>query len=134
PGSADKPPVTGSTAPAYVITPEQRAFWSFQPIHAGPAPAVSHSAWPKTDIDRFVLARLERAGLTPVRAADKRTLLRRATLDLIGVPPTADDIDAFENDASPDAFAKVVDRLLASPQCGETWGRLWLDVARYGED
>ncbi len=121
-------------APSYVITPEQRAFWSFQPLQAPPLPAVSHTAWPKTDIDRFVLARLEQAGLAPVRAADKRTLIRRATLDLIGLPPTAEEIDAFEQDASPDAFAKIVDRLLASPHYGETWGRLWLDVARYGED
>src|SRR5437899_859996 len=81
-----------------------------------PAPAVSHASWRKSDIDRFVLARLEKEGLAPVRAADKRTLIRRATLDLTGLPPTPEDIEAFERDASPDAFAKVVDRLLASPQ------------------
>jgi mono/diheme cytochrome c family protein len=121
-------------APAYVIKPEQRAFWAFQPITASPPPAVSRGDWPKTDIDRFVLARLEKEGLAPVAAADKRTLIRRAALDLTGLPPTADEIEAFEHDASPDAFAKVVDRLLASPQYGETWGRMWLDVARYGED
>jgi Protein of unknown function (DUF1549)/Protein of unknown function (DUF1553)/Planctomycete cytochrome C len=123
-----------AAAPAYVIKPEQRAFWSFQPLRKPPAPAVSHESWPKTDIDRFVLARLEREGLAPVRPADKRTLIRRATLDLTGLPPTVEEIDAFEKDESPDAFAKVVDRLLESPQYGETWGRLWLDVARYGED
>ncbi|HXI31152.1 MAG TPA: PSD1 and planctomycete cytochrome C domain-containing protein [Vicinamibacterales bacterium] len=128
---AAKPAATAST---YVIKPEQRAFWSFQPLHTPAAPAVSHQNWPKTDIDRFVLARLEKEGLTPVRAADKRTLIRRATLDLTGLPPTAEEIEAFEKDESPDAFAKIVDRLLASPQYGETWGRLWLDVARYGED
>ncbi len=138
--SEGKPAATTATATAtaapsgYVITPEQRAFWSFQPIHVPPVPAVSHTSWPKTDIDRYVLARLEKAGLAPVRAADKRTLLRRATLDLIGLPPTAEEIEAFEKDDAPDAFAKVVDRLLASPHYGETWGRLWLDVARYGED
>ncbi|HEY2150806.1 MAG TPA: PSD1 and planctomycete cytochrome C domain-containing protein [Vicinamibacterales bacterium] len=126
--------VKASTPPAYVIKPEQRAFWSFQPVHVAPVPAVSHASWPKTDIDRYVLASLEHAGLAPVRAADKRTLLRRATLDLIGLAPSPDEIDAFEKDDSPDAFAKVVDRLLASPHYGETWGRLWLDVARYGED
>jgi hypothetical protein len=81
-----------------------------------------------------VLARLEKEKLTPVRLADKRTLIRRASLDLTGLPPTPDEIDAFEKDSAPDAFAKVVDRLLASPQYGETWGRLWLDVTRYGED
>src|SRR5262249_4077704 len=121
-------------APTYVIKPEQRAFWSFQPLRKPPIPAVAHESWPKTDIDRFVLARLEKEGLAPVRAADKRALIRRATLDLTGLPPTAEDIEAFEKDDSPDAFAKVVDRLLASPQYGETWGRLWLDVARYGAD
>jgi Protein of unknown function (DUF1549)/Protein of unknown function (DUF1553)/Planctomycete cytochrome C len=134
-GKADT--ATGNPSPAtraYVIKPEQRAFWSFQPIKNAPAPAVSHADWPKTDIDRFVLARLDKEGLTPVGAADKLTLIRRATLDLTGLPPTQDEIDAFQKDESPEAFAKVVDRLLASPQYGETWGRLWLDVSRYGED
>ena len=125
---------TAAAAPAYVIKPEQRAFWSFEPLRKPPPPAVSRESWPKTDIDRFVLARLEQSGLTPVRPADKRTLIRRATLDLTGLPPTIEEIEAFEKDDSPDAFAKVVDRLLESPQYGETWGRLWLDVARYGED
>jgi mono/diheme cytochrome c family protein len=129
--AASRPAVS---APAYVIKPEQRAFWSFQPIHKPAVPEVKRSDWAKTDIDRFVLARLEQEGLAPVRAADKRTLIRRATLDLIGLPPTVEEIDAFEHDDSPDAFAHVVDRLLASPQYGEAWGRLWLDVARYGED
>ena len=128
--SAGKPAATAS----YIIKPEQRAFWSFRPLASPPVPAVSHTTWPKSDIDRFVLARLEKEGLTPVRAADKRTLIRRATLDLIGLPPTIDEIEAFEKDDSPAAFAKVVDRLLASPRYGETWGRMWLDVARYGED
>jgi hypothetical protein len=126
------------TAPApatrYVITPEQRAFWSFQPIRKTPVPAVAHGEWPKTDIDRFVLARLEKDGLAPVKAADKLTLIRRATLDLTGLPPTNEAIDAFLADSSSDAFAKVVDRLLASPRYGEAWGRMWLDVARFGED
>jgi mono/diheme cytochrome c family protein len=132
--SEGRPATAASSAPTYIITPAQRAFWSFQPVHPSPVPAVSHASWAKTDIDRFVLARLEQAGLAPVRAADKRTLIRRATLDVTGLPPTPDEIDAFEQDASPDAFAHVVDRLLASPRYGETWGRWWLDVARYGED
>jgi len=130
-------PAAAASRPAakpYVITPEQRAFWSFQPIRKPPVPAVSHGDWPKTDIDRFVLARLEKEGLAPVHAADKLTLIRRATFDLTGLPPTLDEIEAFEKDDSPDAFAKVVDRLLASPHYGEAWGRMWLDVARYGED
>ena len=123
-----------STPTAYVISPERRAFWSFQPLHAPQPPPVKDTSWARTDIDRFVLARLEREGLAPVRAADRATLLRRATLDLIGLSPTPEEVEAFEKDTSPDAFAKVVDRLLASPHYGETWGRLWLDVARYGED
>jgi hypothetical protein len=127
--------VPAAPAPAaYTITPEHRAFWSFQPIRKPAVPAVNHPGWAKTDIDRFVLARLERDGLTPARAADRRTLIRRAALDLTGLPPTPEEIDAFQKDESPEAFAKVVDRLLASPQYGEAWGRLWLDVARYGED
>jgi len=117
-----------------IIDPARRAFWSFQPLHPAPAPTVKDHRWPKTEIDRFILSRLEKEGLAPVGPADRRTLLRRATLDLTGIPPTAEEIEAFENDKAPDAFAKVVDRLLASPQYGERWGRLWLDVARYGED
>ena len=90
--------------------------------------------WCKQPLDRFILAKLEEKGLHPVAPADKRTLIRRATFDLIGLPPTPEEIDAFLADASPDAFAQVVDRLLASPHYGERWGRHWLDVARYGED
>jgi len=117
-----------------VITAEQRAFWAFKPIVKPAAPVVRDSAWPRTGIDRFVLARLESEGLKPVAAADKPTLIRRATLDLTGLPPTPEEVDAFTADASEDAFDKVVNRLLASPRYGETWGRMWLDVARYGED
>ncbi|MDP2321997.1 MAG: PSD1 and planctomycete cytochrome C domain-containing protein [Acidobacteriota bacterium] len=116
------------------ITAEHRAFWAFQPLKKSRPPAVQNAAWPRTDIDRFILARLEQERLAPVAAADKLTLLRRATLDLTGLPPTPEDVDAFLADTSADAFDKVVDRLLASPRYGETWGRLWLDVARYGED
>ncbi|MFN0124836.1 MAG: DUF1549 and DUF1553 domain-containing protein, partial [Blastocatellia bacterium] len=116
------------------IDPARRAFWSFQPVRAVPPPAVKDTRWPVTDIDRFILARLEKENLMPVGPADRRTLLRRATLDLTGLPPTPEEIDAFEKDKAPDAFAKVVDRLLAAPQYGERWGRMWLDVARYGED
>ena len=132
--SAGKPADASPTRKPYVITPTQRAFWSFQPIHKPAVPSVAGGEWARTDIDRFVLAGLERAGLTPVAAADKLTLIRRATLDLTGLPPTVEEIDAFQKDQSPDAFATVIDRLLASPRYGETWGRLWLDVARYGED
>lgn len=101
------------------IDPARRAFWSFQPLRVTPAPAVKDSRWGKTEMDRFILARLEKEGLTPVRSADRRTLIRRATLDLTGLPPTVEEIEAFEKDKAPDAFAKIVDRLLATPQYGE---------------
>ncbi len=116
------------------ITAEQRAYWAFQPIGKPRAPEVRNAAWPRSDIDRFVLARLEAEGLAPVAEADKLTLIRRATLDLTGLPPTPEEVDAFLADQSPEAWTTVIDRLLASPHYGETWGRHWLDVARYGED
>jgi hypothetical protein len=118
----------------YVIAPERRNFWSLQPLKDPKVPAVKDARWPKSSIDRFVLARLEEQGLKQVKPASKHDLLRRATFDLTGLPPTPEEIAAFEKDAAPDAFAKVVDRLLASPHYGERWGRVWLDVARYGED
>ncbi len=116
------------------LTPKQREFWSFQPLHLPEEPKVKDARWAKTPIDRFVLAKLEAEGLTPAAPADRHTLIRRATIDLIGVPPTPEEVEAFEKDKSPDAFAKVVDRLLASPHYGEHWGRHWLDVARYADD
>jgi hypothetical protein len=91
-------------------------------------------SWPRSAIDRFILSKLEAAGLVPAASADKRTLIRRVSFDLIGLPPSPAEIDAFLADDSPDAFAKLVDRLLASPHYGERWGRHWLDLARYGED
>ncbi len=111
-----------------------REFWSFQPPKMPPLPSVRNASWPKTPIDRFILAKLEAEKLTPVRPAAKRELIRRATFDLTGLPPTPEETEAFVKDESPDAFAKVVDRLLASPHYGERWGRYWLDVARYAED
>ena len=123
-----------SAAPVMTITAEHRAWWAFQPLTKPAPPEVRNTEWPQTDIDRFILARLEREGLAPVRPADRRTLLRRVTLDLTGLPPTPAEIDAFIADTAPDAYAKVIDRLLASPRYGETWGRHWLDVARYAED
>jgi mono/diheme cytochrome c family protein len=107
--------------------------WASQPVHAQPLPTVSDQKWPRSPIDHFVLHKLEQHGLAPSPAADRRTLLRRATFDLIGLPPTLEEITAFEQDTSPDAFARVVDRLLASPRYGERWGRHWLDVARYAD-
>jgi cytochrome c553 len=111
-----------------------RKHWAFQPPQKPARPKVNDSRWPQTEIDYFILAKLEPAGLKPVAPATKRELLRRATFDLIGLPPTPEEVTAFESDEAPDAFAKVVDRLLASPHYGERWGRHWLDVARYAED
>jgi mono/diheme cytochrome c family protein len=125
---------TSTASDKYVIPAERKKFWSFLPLAKPTPPAVKNTAWPKTAIDRFVLAKLEQEGMKPVAPASKRDLLRRAYLDLIGLPPTYEEIEAFEKDKSPDAFAKVVDKLLASPKYGERWGRIWLDVARYGED
>ena len=118
----------------YVIPAERKQFWSFVALAKPEAPKVTDSKWPNNEIDRFVLAKLESEGLKPVGVATKRDLLRRVTLDLTGLPPTLAEIEAFENDKSANAFEKVVDRLLASPHYGERWGRVWLDVARFGED
>src|ERR1700722_7281750 len=123
-----------STSPVKVITAEQRAFWSFQPLNDPTVPAVKEKSWAKTNIDHFVLAKLEAKGMKPVAPADKRALIRRVTLDLTGLPPTSEEVEAFVNDKSASAYEKVVDRLLASPRYGERWGRHWLDVVRYAED
>jgi cytochrome c553 len=112
---------------------EGRKFWAFQPVKDYPPPKVNNVAWVKTPIDRFILAKLEEMRIRPASPAPKLTLLRRVTYDLIGLPPTSQEIDAFLADSSPEAYAKVVDRLLASPQYGERWGRHWLDVARYAD-
>ena len=130
PSSQSAPAV--ATAPK--ISDKDKSFWSFQPLHRPVVPEVADKKWATTDIDKFVLAKLEKEGLKPVESADKRTLIRRATFDLTGLPPTAEEIDAFEKDKSPKAYEHVVDRLLASPRYGERWGRHWLDVVRYGED
>ncbi len=107
--------------------------WAFQPVGQPAVPAARNRAWVKTPIDAFILAKLEANKLKPAPVADKRTLLRRATYDLTGLPPTFTEVEAFVKDKSPEAFARAVDRLLASPRYGERWGRYWLDVARYAD-
>ena len=114
-------------------TQEEREFWSFQPVKALTSPEVRDKSWIKNDLDRFILAKLEDKDLQPAAPADKLTLLRRATFDLTGLPPSESEIRDFLEDDSPGAFARVVDRLLASPRYGEHWGRHWLDVARYAD-
>ncbi len=112
---------------------EGRKFWAFQPMAKPTPPSVRKSAWIQSPIDAFILAKLEEKRLKPAAPADKRALLRRATFDLTGLPPTPAETENFLADRSPDAFAKVVNRLLESPQYGERWGRHWLDVARYAD-
>ena len=112
---------------------EGRQFWSFQPVADPPLPSVRGADWLRTPIDAFVLQRLEDLGLEPAPRADRRTLIRRLTLDLTGLPPTAEEVEQFEADPSELAYGELVERLLASPQYGVRWGRHWLDVARYAD-
>ncbi|MBW3541733.1 MAG: DUF1549 domain-containing protein [Planctomycetes bacterium] len=123
------PPMVNGGEPAEV------ALWSFRPLERPESPRVRNAAWVRDDLDRFILAKLQAAGLEPHRDADRYTLIRRAAFDLIGLPPTARDIDRFVNDPAPteEAFARVVDGYLDSPCFGERWGRHWLDVARYAD-
>ena len=112
---------------------EYRAHWAFLPPKKPAFPTVKNSKWAKNEIDRFVLAGLEEAKLTPEPEADKRTLIRRASLTLTGLPPTTDEVNKFLADKDPQAYEHLVDRLLASPHYGERWGRHWLDQARYAD-
>jgi len=116
-----------------LFTDDARAFWSFQPIANPAPPEVRDDEWCRTEIDQFVLHRLERAGLTPNGDADRTTLIRRATYGLTGLPPTIAEIQDFVMDESDDAYEKLIDRLLASPRYGEHWGRHWLDLVRFAE-
>ncbi len=111
----------------------EKKHWAFVPPQRAPLPEVKNAKWPAGAIDRFILARLEKESLTPSPEADRVTLLRRLSLDLVGLPPTPDEVDAFIKDKSPLAWEKQVDRLLASPHYGERWGRIWLDAARYAD-
>lgn len=117
------------------FTPEERAYWAFQPVRDQPPPEVADPRWASNPIDRFIRDRLEKEGLEPAPPADREALIRRATFDLIGLPPTTEEIDAFIRDpaSDEDAFAEVIERLLASPRYGERWGRHWLDLVRYAE-
>ena len=132
PGAAEAAALV-KPAPKKEFTAEQKAFWAFQPVSHPALPAVKNSQWVQSPVDRFILAKLEQRGVSPAPPADRPALLRRATFDLTGLPPTEAELAAFLADRSPQAFAKVVDRLLASPRYGERWGRHWLDVARYAD-
>ncbi len=127
---APYPEQAEGSKPQVVIT---KTHWAFQPVGNPTPPAVRQKKWVKTPVDNFILARLEEKKLAPAPEAEPRTLVRRVTYDLTGLPPTADEVDAFVKDHSPAAYEKLVDRLLASPRYGERWGRYWLDVARYAD-
>jgi mono/diheme cytochrome c family protein len=111
---------------------EGQRWWAFEPLES-PKPPRSRSTWVRTPIDAFILAELEKHGLKPSRQADRRTLIRRLSFDLIGLPPTPDEVEHFLKDESPNAYETLVDRLLASPHYGERWGRHWLDVVHFGD-
>lgn len=123
----------GAVWPAKTAKFEVGRHWAFVPVRDVPVPKIQNQAWAKTSIDFFIRAKQEQAGVRPAPAADKLTLLRRATFDLTGLPPTPEEVAAFLADSSPGAFEAVVDRLLNSPAYGERWGRHWLDVVRYAD-
>jgi Protein of unknown function (DUF1553)/Protein of unknown function (DUF1549)/Planctomycete cytochrome C len=120
----------------YQVSTSRRAgrdWWSLQPIRRPEVPEVARKDWPRSPVDRFVLRKLEAQGLSPAPEADRRTLIRRLRFDLTGLPPLPDEVDAFLADSSPDAYERLVDRLLESPDFGVRWARWWLDLARFGE-
>jgi mono/diheme cytochrome c family protein len=124
----------GANVPADAVTQTKKSnHWAFQPVVRPPLPRARDLAWPAGPIDSFILARLEKDGLAPSREAERPTLIRRAALDLIGLPPSPAQVDAFVADERPDAYERLIDRLLASPYYGERWGRHWLDLARYAD-
>ncbi len=118
---------------AFDLNERKRTHWAWQPIRPQTPPKVRDANWPRDPLDRFILAKLDDKGLSPAKSADKQTLLRRLYFDLIGLPPSPQEVETFLRDTSPDAVEKVVDRLLASPHFGERWGRHWLDLVRYAE-
>ena len=122
----------GAAAPVDEVAAVNK-HWSFRPVVRPAEPAVKNEAWVRNPIDRFVLARLEKEGVAPSPEADRAMLIRRLSLDLLGLPPSPKEVDDFLADKAPDAYEKLVDRLLASPHYGERWGRHWLDLARYAD-
>src|SRR5689334_13512996 len=132
-GRALGPGATATASTEKKFTEQQRRYWAFQKAVKPSVPAVKDKNWARSPIDAFIAAKLDEKKLKPNSHADRITLIRRATLDLTGLPPTPEEVQSFVSDNAPDAFAKVVDRLLASPQYGERWGRHWLDLARFAE-
>ncbi len=131
----DEPAPSAAAAPAdaFDLAKRRAEHWAWQPVRATQPPPVKQADWPRQDADKFLLARLEKEGLAPAPEADRRTLIRRLSFDLVGLPPDPAAIEAFVNDTRPDAYERLVDELLASPHFGERWGRHWLDLVRYAE-
>jgi hypothetical protein len=125
--------VLAATTETKQFSPAQRRWWAIQPVNKSAIPAVKDAAWVRNEVDAFILAKLDSVGLKPNPPADKSTLIRRVSLDLTGLPPTPEEVQSFVADQSPDAWSRVVERLLASPRYGERWGRHWLDLARYAD-
>jgi hypothetical protein len=133
PFSPGKEVVTAPAHKAREVTAADRDWWAYRPVKRPPLPTVKATSWIRNPVDAFVLEKLEKKGLKPVGAADRVALIRRVTYDLTGLPPTPEDVDAFVRDGRPDAYERLVDRLLSSPAYGEKWGRHWLDLVRYAE-
>jgi mono/diheme cytochrome c family protein len=132
-GAPDPRIADAGKRPAEIDIESGRRHWAYRPLAKAPLPAVKKTSWPVTVMDRFVLAKIESNGLRPAADAPREVLVRRLYFDLIGLPPTPDEMDAFLQDEAPDAYERLVDRLMASPHFGERWGRRWLDVARFAE-
>jgi mono/diheme cytochrome c family protein len=132
-GAADKDNARTAKLPERAITPEERSFWAFQPPRRVKPPRVSQPGWNNNPIDAFLLAAMKAKGLKPSPRADRRTLIRRAYLDLLGLPPNPEEVAAFVRDSAPGAWERLIDRLLASPHYGERWARHWLDLVRYAD-
>ncbi|MCH7686555.1 MAG: DUF1549 domain-containing protein, partial [Planctomycetes bacterium] len=132
-GAKTARPEPESISPGILITEEDRSFWSFQPIRRPPVPRVKHAESVRNPVDAFLLERLEERGFTFSPEADKQTLIRRATFDLLGLPPTPGEVEQFLADDSQHAYDRLIERLLKSPHYGERWGRHWLDVAGYAD-
>ena len=133
PWPEDKAPAAAVEASGFDLEARKREHWAWQPVRPVSPPKVNHHGWPLGAVDRFILRKLEQQGLTPAPPADRYTLLRRLSFGLTGLPPTSEEIQAFVNDDSPDAYQRLVGRLLESPRFGERWARHWMDLVRYSE-
>ena len=131
--AGDKPPASQDVAPPEKFSHEQRDHWAYQPVRRVVPPAVKEAGWVRNPIDSFILAEIEKLGMSHAPEADRVALIRRVTYDLTGLPPTSADVSDFVEDHRVDAYERLVERLLASPQYGQRWGQHWLDLAHYAD-